>query len=93
MIADHAPKTPASYHPGEMNASLCDGSLRFIKESIDSWRNDPSTGYPPGISYDAGGVPDKGDKGLYTIAPGTYFGFWQKLSTRSFGDVVGANEL
>ncbi len=93
VLADHAPRNPASFHPGGINVSLCDGSVRFIKETIDSWRNDPATGYPPGIGYDAGGVPDRGDKSLYTIAPGTYFGVWQRLSTRNFGDVVGANEF
>ncbi len=93
VLGNHAPRNPASFHPGGVNVALCDGSVRFIKETIDSWRNDPATGYPLGIGYNAGGVPDLGDKSLYTIAPGTYFGVWQKLSTRSFGDVIGANEF
>lgn len=93
VLGNHAPKNPASFHPGGVNVALCDGSVRFIKETVDSWRNDPATGYPPGIGYDAGGVRDLGDKSLYTIAPGTYFGVWQRLSTRNFGDVVGDNEF
>jgi len=92
-LGNHAPRNPASFHPGGVNTALCDGSMRFIKETIDSWRNDPATGYPPGIGYDAGGVPDLGAKSLYTIAPGTYFGVWQKLSTRNFGEVVSVNEF
>ena len=28
---------------------------------------------------------------MYLIAPGTYFGVWQKLSTRNFGEIVGAD--
>jgi prepilin-type N-terminal cleavage/methylation domain-containing protein/prepilin-type processing-associated H-X9-DG protein len=93
VLAAHAPRNPASFHPGGVNAALCDGSVRFIKETIDSWRNDPVTGYPPGIGYDAGGVPDLGDRSLYTIAPGTYFGVWQKLSTRNLGEVFDANSF
>ncbi len=92
-LGNHAPRNPASFHPGGVNAALCDGSVRFIKETIDSWRNDPATGYPLGINYDAGGMPDLGDKSLYTIAPGTYFGVWQKLSTRNYGEVVSVNEF
>lgn len=93
VLGAHAPRTSSSFHPGGVNAALCDGSVRFIKETIDSWRNDPVTGFPPGIGYDPGGEPDLGDSSVYTVAPGTYFGVWQRLSTRNFGDVVGAHEF
>ncbi|APW62245.1 DUF1559 domain-containing protein [Paludisphaera borealis] len=88
VMGDYASRNPASFHPGGVNVALCDGSIRFIKETIDSWRNDPKTGYPPGI----GSEPYiEGDNLLYTIAPGTYLGVWQKLSTRNFGEVVSAD--
>jgi prepilin-type N-terminal cleavage/methylation domain-containing protein/prepilin-type processing-associated H-X9-DG protein len=90
VMGNYAWRNPASFHPGGVNVALCDGSVRFIKETIDSWQNNPSTGYPPGI----GAQRSQSNKGRvleYTIAPGTYFGVWQKLSTRNFGEVVSAD--
>ena len=88
---NHAPRNPASFHPGGVVAACCDGSARFVTDTIDSWRNDPATGYPPGIGRDGPGAPGLAGVSLYTIAPGTYLGVWQRLSTRNFGDVVGAD--
>lgn len=88
VMGDYASRNPASFHPGGVNVALCDGSVRFIKETIDSWQNSPNTGYPPGISS----KPDLGGGNLvYLTAPGTYFGVWQKLSTRNFGEIVSAD--
>jgi prepilin-type N-terminal cleavage/methylation domain-containing protein/prepilin-type processing-associated H-X9-DG protein len=91
VMGEHATRNPASFHPGGVNVAFCDGSARFIKETIDSWRNDASTGNPPSISYREHGGSDDVDQGFYVIAPGAYFGPWQRLSTRNFGEVVGAD--
>jgi prepilin-type N-terminal cleavage/methylation domain-containing protein/prepilin-type processing-associated H-X9-DG protein len=46
---ESAPETAASLHPGGVNCAFADGSVHFIKETINSW-----TVFVDGNSYDAG---------------------------------------
>jgi prepilin-type N-terminal cleavage/methylation domain-containing protein/prepilin-type processing-associated H-X9-DG protein len=73
-------QSASSLHPGGVNALMGDGSVRFVKETIDSWPFDPLTGFPQGAERNLGG--------FWSNLPRP--GLWQALCTRAGGENVGA---
>jgi prepilin-type N-terminal cleavage/methylation domain-containing protein/prepilin-type processing-associated H-X9-DG protein len=73
----------SSFHNQGANFAFCDGHVKFISDSINTWPFDPATGYPLGVSKTSGGI--------YVLAPGTQLGVYQRLSTRNGGEVVSAD--
>jgi prepilin-type N-terminal cleavage/methylation domain-containing protein/prepilin-type processing-associated H-X9-DG protein len=73
----------SSRHPGGMNAAYADGSVHFIKDTINTAPYDPSNGLPLGITQDSNGI----------ITYGNPWGIWQALSTRNRGEVISADAL
>ena len=78
--------TVGSFHPGGANVGFCDGSVRFIKDTIESVAFDITTGDVPAFRL----VPAAK---TYAFSPGTHLGVWQKLSTRNFGEALAADSF
>jgi prepilin-type processing-associated H-X9-DG protein len=71
--------TAGSFHPGGANVRFCDGSVRFVKDTVESAAFDMTTGDVPAFRPDPATM-------TYAISPGIRLGVWQKLSTRNFGE-------
>ena len=73
----------SSLHPGGVNVLLGDGSTRFVKESIQSWPFDPSSGFPLGTTLTA--------EGWWSNVPALEV--WQALSTRAGGESIAGDDF
>ena len=71
-----------------------DGSVRFIKDTVDSWQNNPTNPYgpTPGVTQtqvtNANGRVDT----VWVMALGTKLGVYQKLTTRAGGELINQTD-
>jgi len=74
---DNWAMTSSSQHPGGANFAFADGSVRYIKNSVQSWNF-------KNVTYNSA------NGGTYTVNGQS--GVWQALTTRNGGEVISATD-
>ncbi|MFO0959408.1 MAG: DUF1559 domain-containing protein [Isosphaeraceae bacterium] len=69
----------SSFHPGGINVAFLDGTVRFVKDTVDTWTLDPTTGYPQGVTRDIS---------VWQPGPGARVGIWPAMGSINGGEII-----
>jgi prepilin-type N-terminal cleavage/methylation domain-containing protein/prepilin-type processing-associated H-X9-DG protein len=82
-----------SLHPGGVNVVMVDGSVRFIKDTINSWNSwqQLPAASTTVVRYNNGSLTPP--YACYPYPVDGYVGVWQALSTVAGGEVISADQF